>query len=96
VKIDGKINDPSVIDKGWTLEIAIPWHSLKWLANGRSLPPAEADGWKIFFGWFQKLTPSGLEVEPHPAWTWNKHGIYDTHLPECFTNIHFTRALLNS
>jgi hypothetical protein len=95
VKVDGKLNDPSVIDKGWTLEIAIPWHSLKWLANGRSLPPAEADVWKIFFGRFQKLTPSGQEVEPHPAWAWNKHGIYDTHLPECFTNIHFTHTLLN-
>ena len=90
VKIDGKINDSTHVDKGWTLEIAIPWQSLKWLANGRSLPPQEGDVWRIFFGRFQKMSPSGIEVQPHPAWVLSKHGIYDTHLPQCFPFIHFT------
>ena len=90
VQVDGKINDPTHVDKGWTLEIAIPWQSMKWLANGRSLPPKEGDIWRIFFGRFQKMTPSGKEVEPHPAWAFNKHGLYDTHIPECFTYVHFT------
>ncbi len=90
VHVDGKINDPTHVDKGWTLEIAIPWKSMKWLANGRSLPPKEGDTWRIFFGRFQKMTPSGKEVEPHPAWAFNKHGLYDTHIPECFTYVHFT------
>jgi len=90
VHVDGKINDPTHVDKGWTLEIAIPWKSMKWLANGRSLPPKEGDTWRIFFGRFQKMTPSGKEVEPHPAWALNKHGLYDTHIPECFTYVHFT------
>ena len=94
VKVDGKINDHSTIDRGWTLEISIPWQSMKWLANGRSLPPSEADVWKIFFGRFQKLTFSGNEVLPHPAWAWNKHGTYDTHMPERFTNIQFTQQFL--
>lgn len=94
VNVDGKINDESTIDKGWTLEISIPWQSMKWLANGRSLPPSEGDVWKMFFGRFQKLMLSGKEVLPHPAWAWNKHGIYDTHRPECFTNIFFTAAFL--
>lgn len=90
VQVDGKINDPTHVDKGWTLEIAIPWKSMKWLANGRSIPPKEGDIWRIFFGRFQKMTPSGIEVEPHPAWALNKHGLYDTHIPECFTYVHFT------
>lgn len=94
VQIDGRINDPTTIDKGWTVEIAVPWKSMKWLANGRTLPPSEGDVWKMFFGRFQKLILSGKEVQPHPAWAWNKHGIYDTHLPECFTNIHFTQKTL--
>jgi hypothetical protein len=94
VKIDGTINDTTAVDKGWTLEIAIPWRSLKWLANGRSLPPSETDTWRIFFGRFQKLTASGHEVNPHPAWVWNKHGVYDTHRPECFTQIQFTNRSL--
>lgn len=90
VKVDGKINDPSHIDKGWTLEIAIPWKSLKWLANGKSLPPKEGDVWRIFLGRFQKMMASGEEVQPHPAWVLSKHGIYDTHLPDRFPLIHFT------
>jgi hypothetical protein len=90
VHVDGKINDPSHVDKGWTLEIAIPWKSMKWLANGRSLPPKQDDIWRIFFGRFQKIMSSGKEVEPHPAWAFNKHGLYDTHIPECWTYVHFT------
>jgi len=90
VKIDGTLNDNSDIDKGWAVEIAIPWKSLKWLANGRTLPPEDGDIWKIFLGRFQKMTPSGQEVNPHPAWTMNKHGVYDTHKPECFSRIRFS------
>ncbi len=89
VYIDGHINDSTHIDKGWTLEIAIPWQSLTWLANGRSLPPNPGDVWRIFMGRFQKLTTSGQEVQPHPAWVFNKHGVYDTHLPECFPYVEF-------
>ena len=89
VQIDGKINDNTHVDKGWTLEIAIPWQSLKWLANGRSLPPKDGDEWRIFFGRFEKLMVSGQELDTHPAWALNKHGVYDTHIPECFSKILF-------
>lgn len=89
VKIDGRINDLTHVDKGWTLEVAIPWQSLTWLANGRSLPPQPGDEWRIFMGRFQKLTPSGQEIHPHPAWVFSKHGVYDTHLPECFPLVRF-------
>ncbi len=94
VKIDGQINDNSIIDKGWTVEIAFPWKSLSWLANGRALPPLNGDIWRMFFGRFQKMVLSGTEVNPHPAWTMNKHGVYDTHIPECFSRIHFSTELL--
>lgn len=90
VRVDGKINDRSVADKGWVAEIALPWAGMQWLANGRSLPPKDEDVWRIFFGRFEKLTPSGVEVQPHPAWCWNRHGVYDTHLPERWTYVHFS------
>lgn len=89
VQINGRINDLTHVDKGWTLEMAIPWQSLTWLANGRSLPPQLGDVWRIFMGRFQKLTPSGQELHPHPAWVFSKHGVYDTHLPECFPFVRF-------
>jgi len=90
VTIDGPLNDPSTLGKGWLVEIAFPWAGMKWLANGRSLPPKDGDAWRIFFGRFEKLVMSGIEVEPHPAWVMSKHGIYDTHQPACFPYVHFS------
>lgn len=89
VHIDGTLNDNSDIDNGWSLEIAIPWNSLTWLANGRSLPPQPGDKWRMFLGRFQKLMVSGSEVQPHPAMVMSPHGIYDTHMPERWSRIMF-------
>jgi hypothetical protein len=89
VKIDGTLNDNSDIDKGWSVEIAIPWNSLALLANGRSAPPTNGDLWKLFLGRFQKLISGGNEVKPHPAMALNSHGIYDTHLPEKWSRVLF-------
>ena len=49
---------------------------------------------RIFFGRFEKLNPSGIEVYPHPAWVWSNHGVANTHLPECFPCIHFSEAFV--
>jgi len=94
VQVDGKINDRSVVDRGWMAEIALPWAGMQSLANGRSLPPKNGDVWRIFFGRFEKLTPGGVEVQPHPAWCWNRHGVYDTHLPERWTYVHFSDSYI--
>jgi hypothetical protein len=94
VTVEGQINDPSHIDKGWLVEIAFPWKGMEWLANGRSLPPQDGDTWRMFFGRFEKLVMSGLEVEPHPAWVMSKHGIYDTHQPTCFPYVHFSQQFV--
>ena len=89
VMVDGTLNDNSDIDKGWSLEIAIPWNSLQILANGRTIPPSNGDCWKMFLGRFQKLLHSGTETIPHPAMALNSHGIYDTHLPDKWSSIEF-------
>lgn len=90
VQVDGTINNNNDIDKGWSLEIAIPWASLQLLANGRSLPPQQGDVWNLFLGRFQKLMLNGAEVQPHPATVLSPHGRYDTHLPEKWSAIEFT------
>ena len=89
VQVDGTLNDNGDIDKGWSLEIAIPWTSLRLLANGRALPPAPGDVWQMFLGRFQKLMLSGAELTPHPAMALNSHGVYDTHQPERWSRILF-------
>jgi Carbohydrate family 9 binding domain-like len=90
VHVDGTINDDTDIDKGWTVEIALPWSGMASLANGRSLPPEDGDAWRIFFGRFQKLMNGAREIEPHPAWVMSPHGVYDTHKPECFPQVTFS------
>ena len=88
-QVDGTLNDNRDIDKGWSLEMAIPWSSLQVLANGRNVPPVHGDIWNMFLGRFQKLMAGGKEIVPHPAMVLNSHGIYDTHLPERWSKIEF-------
>ena len=87
VYVDGKLNDPTTADKGWQVELAFPWESMHWLADGRSIPPKDGEEWKIFFGRYEKMHLNGEEV--HAGWAWNRVGTADNHLPECFTRIHF-------
>jgi hypothetical protein len=89
VQVNGTLNDNRDIDRGWSLEIAIPWSSLQLLANGRTLPPSNGDTWNMFLGRFQKLMVSGKEIQPHPAMALTSHGVYDTHLPEKWGRIEF-------
>ena len=87
VHINGNLNDSSVVDKGWTVELAFPWEGMKWLASGRSLPPKQGDMWRLFLCRYQKFYMNGTKI--HTGWAWNKVGTSDNHFPERFTNIHF-------
>jgi hypothetical protein len=91
VHVDGTLNDGADRDRGWTVEIALPWAGMKWLAlaDGRALPPRDGDVWRIDFSRFN------LYKAPPPAtdsggWFWSPHGIWDSHIPECFPYIHFS------
>ncbi len=91
IALDGTLNDDTDVDRGWSLEIAVPWASLELLAHGRSLPPEPGDEWRMFLGRFQKLVVGGREVTPHPATALTSHGVYDTHQPERWSRIRFER-----
>jgi len=94
VHVDGKLNDPATRSKGWTVEIAFPWRGMGHLAAGRSLPPREGDVWRLFLGRFQNLFVGAKKVQA--AWCWSPHGVYDTHQPEKFTRVAFTRRTIES
>jgi hypothetical protein len=76
-------------DYGWSAEVAIPWSSLALLADGRSLPPKPGDVWRIDCSRFQKVGKNGEDLDPCAGWTWNKHGFYDSHIPEVFPYVTF-------
>ena len=89
VHVDGTINNEEDKDKGWTVEIAIPWKSLKILADGdrRALPPLEGDVWRMDFSRFNVKKGSAHDSG---GWAWSSHGVWDSHVPECFTYIEFS------
>ena len=94
VHVDGTLNKRDDVDRGWTVELAFPWEGMKWLADGRSLPPKEGDVWRIDCSRFEQLGPKGEKLDPTAGWTWNRHGYYDSHIPETFTYVHFTEKAL--
>ena len=89
VHVEGSINNDQDKDKGWTVEIAIPWTSLKILAQGdnRGLPPLEGDVWRMDFSRFNIKKGSDSDSD---GWAWSSHGVWDSHVPECFTYIEFS------
>jgi hypothetical protein len=90
VHLDGTLNDNSEVDKGWTAELAFPWRGMEMLAEGRSLPPQDGDTWRMDFSRFEAFDLNGNPIQPSAGWAFNKHGVYDSHIPECFTSVHFS------
>jgi hypothetical protein len=87
--IDGELNNPNMVSKGWTAEIKFPWAGMKTWAPNKSLPPKDGDEWRIFFGRFQKLQLGNNTVGA--AWSWDVVGSTDNHLPERFTPVRFSK-----
>jgi len=93
--VDGTLNDNSDHGRGWTVELALPWKSMEWLAaaDGRALPPQEGDVWRMDFSRFNQYREAP-PANDSGAWFWSPHGVRDSHIPECYLIIHFTEELL--
>ncbi len=96
VFIDGTINDDRDRDRGWTVELALPWSSMSVLAMGdnRSLPPQDKDTWRMDFSRFNQYKEA-KPANDSGGWAWSPHGVWDSHVPECFTYIHFSTKDVN-
>jgi len=93
VHVDGTLNDSSDIDRGWTVELAFPWSGMRTLAQGRPVPPRDGDIWRMDFSRFEALAYNSRVTDPSIGWSFSKHGVYDSHIPECFPNVHFSSDL---
>ncbi len=92
VHVDGTLNNSADTDRGWTVELALPWKGLRLLADGRALPPAGGDVWRIDCSRFEHFDAEGKRLQRAAGWTWNRHGYYDSHIPERFTYVHFSES----
>ncbi|MDJ0975677.1 MAG: sugar-binding protein [Planctomycetota bacterium] len=98
VHVDGTLNDPSDIDRGWSVEIAIPWSSLAQFAKHTACPPAPGDRWRVNFSrvhWLLDVTADGYRKVPrdaHPEdnWVWSPQEAVDMHRPERWGYVTFS------
>jgi hypothetical protein len=93
IDIQGTCNDPSDMDSGWSVEIAIPWEVMAQCA-GRPAPPEPGHIWRVNFsrvqwrtrivdGRYEKLTdPKTGKWLPEDNWVWSPQGLIAMHYPE--------------
>jgi len=90
VYVDGTLNYPYDVDKGWSIEIAIPWESLEIL--GITEPPIPGEQWRINF--------SRVEYERELVgkycdnWVWSPTGEINMHLPVFWGIVQFSNIIV--
>ncbi|MBN2829455.1 MAG: carbohydrate-binding family 9-like protein [Candidatus Cloacimonetes bacterium] len=93
VNVDGTINDPSDIDNGWSVEVAIPWKVLEECA--KSAPPKAGDVWRVNFSrveWDTDIV-EGEYIKrnaPEHNWVWSPQGLINMHYPELWGFVEFS------
>lgn len=97
--IDGTLNNPRDKDRGWTVEIAWPWRSIKEIANANCpVPPRDGDQWRINFSrveWDMNILDFTYQKIPKRAehnWVWSPQGVIDMHRPEKWGILQFSTA----
>lgn len=101
VAIDGTLNNPNDTDKRWTVEMAIPFETL------RAKTPADNQTWKINFsrvewqhvvadGKYQKKKDekTGRDLR-EDNWVWSPTGEINMHVPERWGILQFSTRIVN-
>jgi hypothetical protein len=97
VHVDGTINDPRDIDRGWTVEIAWPWKSLQEISYS-PVPPKDGDQWRINFSrveWQHEIVDrkyQKVKGKKEDNWVWSPQGVIDMHRPERWGIVQFSSA----
>jgi hypothetical protein len=98
VRLNGTLNDNRDIDKGWIVEMAIPYKDLE--RPGRISNPISGATWRINFSRVQwTMDPDGQSYKrrigangkrlPEDNWVWSPQGLIDMHFPQYWGYITF-------
>lgn len=99
VHLDGTLNDPGDRDRGWSVEMAIPWAAFA--DGGRTaVPPSLGSRWRINFsrvewdldvagGGYLKRRGSDGKPLPEHNWVWSPQGEINMHIPERWGVVEF-------
>lgn len=99
VKVNGTLNNSSDIDKGWTLEIAIPWSVYKTSYHDNIVPKDKF--WKVNFsrvnwqhdivnGKYERKKDKEGKFLPEYNWVWSPMGVINMHEPEKWAYVYFS------
>ena len=98
--VDGTINKPDDEDRGWGVEIALPWAALEPQA-GVHLPPRIGDLWRGNFSrvqwktevqdgrYVKQLDPATGDPFAEDNWVWSPQGLVNMHYPEMWGFLRF-------
>ena len=100
VFIDGTLNDPADTDRGWSVDVAIPWKGLHRYATARVCPPVVGEQWRMNFsrvewivdiidGKYRKIPK---EMRSEDNWVWSPPGVIDMHRPERYGFVQFCES----
>ena len=99
VDISGTLNDSKNTDKGWSVEIAMPWEALKEANTHGKLPVNEF--WRINFsrvnwdfdmedGRYSRKKGKNGKFLPEYNWVWSPQGVINMHEPEHWGYVYFS------
>jgi hypothetical protein len=101
IHVQGTLNVPGDKDKGWTLELAIPWRALGEYTR-QPAPPGEGDQWRVNYSrveWRVDIADGRYRKvpgKPEDNWVWSPQGIIDMHRPEKWGCVQFTRRAVDA
>jgi hypothetical protein len=93
VHLEGTLNDPSDVDRGWTVEIAIPFAVISETTNAKC-PPESGDRWRVNFSrvqWDLEESDGGYRKidGPEHNWVWSPQRMIAMHEPEHWGIVEF-------
>lgn len=102
IDIEGTLNDPSDIDSGWNIEIAIPIQAIKDIDRGVEI--SEGSMWRINFsrvqwqhqindGIYSKKMDSTGNRLPENNWVWSEQSAIAMHRPEHWGYVFFSDSI---